>query len=63
MFFYKELPTGMRVASMDDLTTCGVLCLVKSFYTGRFETKVITERTNMDELLLFVQAGHCFVKI
>jgi len=67
MFFYKDLPAGMRVATEDDFKiydqpNLGLKFLIKSFYTNRIETKYLTENTNMDELDIFIKAGHCFVK-
>jgi len=68
MYFYKELPAGMRVATKEDLVPfdipkLGLKFIIKSFYTGRFETKYLTENTNMDEIYIFLKEGHCFVKI
>ena len=67
MFFYKELPAGMRVATEDDFRICdqlqyGLKFLIRSFYTNRIETKYLTENANMNELDIFIKAGHCFVK-
>lgn len=67
MFFYRDLPAGMRVATMEDLMPFGVpnlglKFLIKSFYQPRYETKYLTENTNLKELEIFLQAGHCFVK-
>lgn len=66
-WMYRQLPEGMKTATMRDFfegdkIRTGLKYLLQSFYSGRFETYTASDLTNLDDLKIFIDHKKCFIK-
>jgi hypothetical protein len=65
--YFKTLPEGFRVASMDDFhirgrKKLGTQYLIETFHSGVFEVHTISEFTEGIKLLPFFNEGRIYIK-